>query len=134
MGGWGPATAVVVDRWPLVRLGLVGVLTTGGLNVVGQAAKVSEGLLLVRMRDVDLIVFGSPEGGLSPAAVRSVKRDSKPPKILVLVPPSDAATSRPPMNRPYRSLSVTSSRASGAGAYSQGIAWPSPRPQLEGAR
>src|SRR5687768_10394437 len=26
------------------------------------------------------------------------------------------------------------SRASGAGAYSQGIAWPSPRPQLFGAR
>src|SRR2546426_12458195 len=26
------------------------------------------------------------------------------------------------------------SRASGAGAYSQGIAWPSPRPQLVGAR
>jgi len=67
------------------------VLTTGGLNVVGQVAKVSEGLLLARMRNVDLIVFGSPEGGLSPAAVRSVKRDSKPPKILVLVPPSDAA-------------------------------------------
>ena len=36
------------------------------------------------------------------------------------------------MNRPYCSLSVTMSRASGAGAYSHGIAWPSPKPQLLG--
>ena len=53
--------------------------------------------------------------------------------MLVNVPPSDASTSRPSMNRPYRSRRVTTSRASGAGAYSHGIAWPSPRPQDAGA-
>src|SRR3954471_23630711 len=49
------------------------------------------------------------------------------------VAPSVAGTTRPPMNRPYRCWSVTMSRDSGAGAYSHGIAWPSPSPQLEGA-
>lgn len=86
----GGSTAVVVDRWPLVRLGLVGVLSTGGVDVVGQASKVSEGLLLVRMRRVDLVVFGSPLDGLSAAAIRSAKHDDAPPKVLVLIPPANA--------------------------------------------
>jgi len=87
----GPAqTAVVVDRWPLVRLGLVGVLNAGGVEVIGQAAKVSEALLLVRMGGVDLVVFGSPLDGLSPAAIRSARMGDNPPKIVVLVPPSGA--------------------------------------------
>ena len=84
------ATAIVVDRWPLVRLGLVGVLAAGGVDVVGQAAKASEGLLLVRLRGVDLVIFGSPLDGLSPAAIRSAKRDDSPPKVVVLVPPASA--------------------------------------------
>ena len=54
--------------------------------------------------------------------------------IEVNVSPPVAGTDRPPMNSPYRSLSVTMSRASGAGAYSHGIAWPSPNPQLLGRR
>src|SRR6185312_7984216 len=41
--------------------------------------------------------------------------------------PPRGATSLPPMNRPYRLLSWTTSRDSGAGAYSHGIFWPSPR-------
>lgn len=90
MAGAGSATAIVVDRWPLVRLGLVGVLAAGGVDVVGQASKASEGLLLVRLRGVDLVVFGSPVDGLSPAAIRSAKRDDAPPKVVVLIPPANA--------------------------------------------
>ncbi len=86
-GGGAPGTAVVVDRWPLVRLGLVGVLSKSGVDVIGQVAKASEGLLLVRLRGVDLLVFGSPLDGLSPTAIRSAKHDHAPPKIVVLVPP-----------------------------------------------
>ena len=81
-------TAVVVDRWPLVRLGLAGVLSKSGIEAVGEASKVSEGLLLVRLRGVDLVVFGSPLDALAPAAIRSAKHDQAPPKIVVLVPPS----------------------------------------------
>jgi len=80
-----------VDRWPLVRLGLAGVLQAAGLDVVGQGAKVSEGLLLLRLRTVDLVVFGSPLDGLRPSAIRSAKRHDDPPKVIVLVPPDDAA-------------------------------------------
>lgn len=96
MGRAGPVTAttiaIVVDRWPLVRLGLVGVLSSGGVDVVGQAAKVSEGLLLARMHGVDLVVFGSSVDGLSPSAIRSAKHDDDPPKIVVLIPPSGATS------------------------------------------
>lgn len=90
MQGGVPGTAVVVDRWPLVRLGLAGVLAVRGFDVVGQAAKTSEGLLLVRLRGVDLVIFGSPLDGLSPTVIRSAKHDQAPPKIVVLVPPGQA--------------------------------------------
>lgn len=91
MEGGALGTAVVVDRWPLVRLGLAGVLSKSGIDAVGQASKVSEGLQLVRLRGVDLVVFGSPLDVLTPAAIRSAKHDHAPPKIAVLVPPSSAA-------------------------------------------
>ncbi len=91
MRGGAGVTAVVVDRWPLVRLGLSGVLARSGIEVVGEAAKVSEGLLLVRLRSAGLLIFGSPLDGLSPTAIRSARHDQAPPKIVVLVAP-DAAT------------------------------------------
>jgi len=81
----------VVDRWPLVRLGLTGVLLQSGIDVVGQAAKVSEGLLLARLRGVDLVIFGSSLDGLTPAAIRSAKHGQAPPKIVVLIPPGSAS-------------------------------------------
>jgi len=77
----------VVDRWPLVRLGLSGALARSGIEVVGEAAKVSEGLLLVRLRSAGLLIFGSPLDGLSPTAVRSARHDKTPPKVVVLVAP-----------------------------------------------
>ncbi len=47
--------------------------------------------------------------------------------------PPWGATSLPSMNRSYRSAMLTTSRDSGAGAYSQGIACPSPRAHVDGA-
>jgi len=89
-GGAG-VTAVVVDRWPLVRLGLSGVLAKDGIAVVGEAAKLSEGLLLVRLRSAGLLLIGSPLDGLSPSVVRSARHDAHPPKVLVLVAPGAPA-------------------------------------------
>ncbi len=91
MRGGAGVTAVVVDRWPLVRLGLSGALAKSGIEVVGEAAKVSEGLLLVRLRSAGLLIFGSPLDGLSPAAVRSARHDKTPPKVVVLVAPDVAS-------------------------------------------
>jgi len=88
-GGVG-ATAIVVDRWPLVRLGLSGVLAKGGIAVVGESAKLGEGLLLVRLLSAGLLLIGSPLDGLSPAAVRSARHDARPPKVMVLVAPGTA--------------------------------------------
>ena len=77
--------AVVVDRWPLVRLGVAGVLRNEGFSLVAEAAKVGEGLLLQRVRGAGLLVFGSPADGLSASAIRAAKRDEAAPRIVVLV-------------------------------------------------
>jgi DNA-binding NarL/FixJ family response regulator len=77
--------AVVVDRWPLVRLGVAGVLRQEGWSVVAEAAKVGEGLLLQRVRGAGLLVFGSPADGLSASAIRAAKRDDAAPRIVVLI-------------------------------------------------
>ncbi len=78
-------TSVVVDRWPLVRLGLRGVLSGAGVTVVAEAAKATEALLMIRAHGPSLVVVGSPIDGLSPGFVRTAKSEAIAPKILVLV-------------------------------------------------
>jgi DNA-binding NarL/FixJ family response regulator len=83
--GGGAPTAVVVDRWPLVRLGIAGALRACGVVVVAESAKASEGLLLTRSNEADLLVLGSPGDGLNPATIRTVKRDADGPRVVALV-------------------------------------------------
>ncbi len=78
-------TAVVVDRWPLVRLGIAGALQASGVKVVAESAKASEGLLLSRSTEAELLVLGSPSDGLNPATIRSVKGHAGGPRVVALV-------------------------------------------------
>jgi DNA-binding NarL/FixJ family response regulator len=78
-------TAVVIDRWPMVRLGLGEVLGAGSVMVVGEASKASDGLLLARTHNVDLVVFGATADGLGPAAVRLAKADGLLAAVVILV-------------------------------------------------
>lgn len=78
-------TAVVVDRWPMVRLGLTEVLGAGAVRVVGEAAKVTDGILAARTHDADLVVFGAGAEGLGPAAVRMAKAEGLSAMVIVLV-------------------------------------------------
>lgn len=90
VGTAGPVTAVLIDRWPLVRLGLVGVLAGEAIEVVGQSAKAAEGLLLARRHYADLVVIGSPIEGLRPETIRGAKQEADPPLVMVLVSPAHA--------------------------------------------
>ena len=78
-------TAVVIDRWPMVRLGIGEVLGAGAIRVVGEAAKASDGLLLARTHEADLVVFGATADGLGPAAVRLAKAGRVTVTVIVLV-------------------------------------------------
>jgi DNA-binding NarL/FixJ family response regulator len=79
------STAVVVDRWPMVRLGIGEVLGSSAVRVVAEATKASEGLLLARTHEVDLVVFGGTADGLGPAAVRLAKAEGGIGSVIVLI-------------------------------------------------
>jgi DNA-binding NarL/FixJ family response regulator len=78
-------TAVVIDRWPMVRLGIGEVLGSGAVIVVGEAAKASDGLLLARTHEADLVVFGATADGLAPATVRLAKAGGLTAGVIILV-------------------------------------------------
>ncbi|MGH9061531.1 MAG: LuxR C-terminal-related transcriptional regulator [Acidimicrobiales bacterium] len=65
-------TAVVVDRWPLVRLGLVRVLDSVGIKVVGEADESRRGVALARSRQAGVLLLGDatdePIGALAELA------------------------------------------------------------------
>ena len=50
--------AVVVDRWPLMRLGLTRALQGSGVTVVGEAAELGAGVALLTQTRAGLLVVG----------------------------------------------------------------------------
>jgi DNA-binding NarL/FixJ family response regulator len=53
------ATAVVVDEWPLVRLGIVQALRAAGVRVVAEADKGEDGVRLAAAERATYLVLGS---------------------------------------------------------------------------
>lgn len=51
-------TAVIVDEWPLVRLGIAQALRTTGLRVAGEAGQGEEGLGMAAAADATFLVIG----------------------------------------------------------------------------
>src|SRR5688500_5620957 len=51
-------TAVIVDEWPLVRLGIAQALRTTGLRVAGEAGQGEEGLGKAAAADATFLVVG----------------------------------------------------------------------------
>ncbi len=82
-------TAVIVDQWALVRLGIGAVLRSLEVNVVGDEASAREGLQRARASKPDLVVFGSHLDVAVGPAVRQASELAGPPRVLVLL---DAAT------------------------------------------
>jgi DNA-binding NarL/FixJ family response regulator len=82
-------SAVIVDQWALVRLGIGAVLRSLGVRVVGDEASAREGLQIARAMPIDLVVFGSHLDVAVTQAVRQAADLQPAPRILVLL---DAAT------------------------------------------
>jgi DNA-binding NarL/FixJ family response regulator len=84
-------TAVVVDGWALLRLGVGTVLTAEGIVVVGDCSTLEEALAVVRDRRPSVFVAGWPSGSTVSDAIRRVRSLPSPPTVLALVPHGDRA-------------------------------------------
>lgn len=63
-------SAVIVDDWPLVRVGVTRVLQSIDVRVVGEADAAVEGIRLARSASADLLLVGEPLQGPQVEAVR----------------------------------------------------------------
>src|SRR3954471_24168743 len=77
-------SAVVVDDWPLVRVGVTRVLQSVDVRVIGEADTTVEGIRLARSGSVDLFIVGEPLQGQQADAVRQAK-EAGPVLVVVLV-------------------------------------------------
>ena len=77
-------SAVVVDDWPLVRVGVTRVLQSVDVRVIGEADTAVEGIRLARSAATDLFILGEPLNGQQVDAVRQAK-EAGPILVVVLV-------------------------------------------------
>lgn len=78
-------TAVVVDDWPLVRVGIVQALTSVDISVVAQTSSGEDGVRQVEVRKAGHLLLGA-HGDLAGAeAARRAKALEFPPKVVVLL-------------------------------------------------
>jgi DNA-binding NarL/FixJ family response regulator len=82
--------AVIVDHWPMLRLGVSRVLQSIDIRVVGEAATGVEGLRRIRDEHVEIVLLGEHVEREVRDLVRQVKRLPEPPSVIVLVGPADA--------------------------------------------
>lgn len=83
----GPAarTAVVVDEWPLVRVGMVQALRSAEIAVVAQSGTGEEGVRQVQARRAGYLLLGA-HGDLPPTeAARRARALATPPRVIVLL-------------------------------------------------
>ena len=75
-------TAVIVDEWPLVRLGIAQALRTAGVRVAGEAGTGEDGIRMAQAGEATFLVLGS----VRDASVGDLlRRLAYQPKILVLL-------------------------------------------------
>lgn len=82
-------TAVIVEQWGLVRLGIGAVLRANEVEVVAEEGRARDGLARGRTEEPDLVVFGAHLDVPVAEAVRLAAAMAPTPRILVLL---DAAT------------------------------------------
>jgi DNA-binding NarL/FixJ family response regulator len=87
-------TAVVVDEWALYRQGVASVLRNLGIEVVGEAAGASDGMMRLWSARPDLLVAGSPAHSRLPELVAEAKKAYPELRVLALLPVSEAGKVR----------------------------------------
>jgi NarL family two-component system response regulator LiaR len=78
-------SAVVVDQWALLRLGITAVLRVCGVEVVGEEHTAADGLLRARATGADLVVLGTFVDLPQAEAARLVAELPHEPRIVALV-------------------------------------------------
>jgi DNA-binding NarL/FixJ family response regulator len=84
-----PSTAVVVDQWELVALGIATVLGELGIDTVDTATDARSGVATARERKVDLLVLGASAHDAPLDVARAVARLRPRPALLALVGATD---------------------------------------------
>jgi NarL family two-component system response regulator YdfI len=78
------ASAVVVDTWPMMRLGIARVCQIAGMRIIEQTSDPNEGVNIARARNVDLLILGFHDANHTDA-VRQAKATPGGLSVLVLV-------------------------------------------------
>ena len=84
-----PLTAVIVDQWELVALGISSVLAERGYRTVATALDGREGVLAAREHRADLLVLGATAQGTIAEAARHAVRLNPRPSVVALVTSGD---------------------------------------------
>jgi DNA-binding NarL/FixJ family response regulator len=87
--------AVIVDEWALYRQGVASVLRNLGIEVVGEAAGASDGMMRLWAARPDLLVAGSPAHSRLPDLIAEAKKAYPELRVLALLPVSEAGKVRP---------------------------------------
>ena len=90
----GVPTAVVVDEWPLVRLGITQTLRAIEVAVVADVAGAEEGVRVAESSGARLLLLGTVRDLPLPEAARRARALAAPPKVLVLVDQIDREGAR----------------------------------------
>jgi DNA-binding NarL/FixJ family response regulator len=77
--------AVVVDEWPLVRLGIGQAMRSLSIRVVAEVASASDGVRLVAEHQAGWLLLGSHRDIAAADAVRRVRAAAAPPRVVVLL-------------------------------------------------
>lgn len=78
-------TAVAVDEWPLVRLGIIQALRIVGVSVVAEVGQGQDGVRAVESSGAGYLLLGSHRDQSLAETARRANALASPPKVLVLV-------------------------------------------------
>lgn len=81
----GPATAVVVDEWPLVRVGIVQTLRSIGIEVLADVSQGEEAVRLLQVGAAGYLLLGTSRDLPLAEVARRARALPSAPSILVLV-------------------------------------------------
>jgi DNA-binding NarL/FixJ family response regulator len=76
---------VVIDEWPMLRLGLARVLQTVDVRVVGEAGSRADGIRAAREEGAALVLVGDHSGGEPAEVITDAKALPTSPRVIVLV-------------------------------------------------
>jgi DNA-binding NarL/FixJ family response regulator len=79
------ATAVIVDEWPLVRLGIGQALRSLSIRVVGESATAADAVRQAGDEGAGWLLLGSHRDIATVEAVRRARAVTPPPRIVVLL-------------------------------------------------